>query len=102
MSDEDDNDSDVSDSDSDSDSDVHENERGKNRTATVQLLDDEVGHGITDANDNHGTRGQLPSMLYCLGDEPRSTSTTDTDRPLITNVRSETKGDSKNLLIQEL
>ena len=94
-------DQDGNDSD-DSSGDVHENEneREKNRAATMQLLDGEVGLGITDTKDNHVTREQLSSMLYCFGDDTRSTSTTDI--PLITEVRSETKCDSKNLLIQEL
>ena len=92
-------DEDESDSDGDNaDSDNADSDDGEeNKAATVQLLDDEVGHGITDTEANQGSQGR-PSMLFCVGEEPRSTATT--ARPLITELRSDTN--DKKPLIQEM
>jgi protein SHQ1 len=95
-SDEDESVSESADGDDDSDDDGDNGEENK-VAAMVQLLDDEVGHGITDTAANQGSRGR-PSMLFCVGEEPLSTATT--ARPLITEVRSETN--DKKSLIQEM
>ncbi len=74
------------DSDSEEDNFVHKNE---NKALAVELLDDQIGQG---------TDEQKPSILYCVGDSKPPSSA---ERPLITEVRSETKK-KKTRLIEEL
>ena len=77
-------------------------ERGdEKQTVMVQLLDDQIGHGIADVdadvNGNENGRGQKPSMLYCVGDnEPQPAVA----RPLITEMRSEASVKKTNLIVE--
>ena len=74
------------DSDSEEENSVTKNE---NKALAVELLDDQIGQGMDE---------QKPAILYCVGDsEPPSSAA----RPLITEVRSETKN-KKTVWIEEL
>jgi hypothetical protein len=91
--------SDSSSSSYDDDNDDAENdgkEGDETEGARVSLLDDEIGTASGVGSREEPSRS---SMLYCVGDESRSTTATPL-RPLVTEVLSATN--AKKPLIQEL